>query len=373
MRFKCSKEDLINGIHIVEKAVAVRSTLPIVSNILVETVPNGVKLIANDLEIGIEYTLKASVAKEGSVLAPAKTFSGIINKLSTGEVQFEVEENGNIRITCGQSKFSIHGLPTDDFPVLPKVKGAQEFEIEAELLKEMIRQTIIAVSMDESKHVLNGVLIEVNKKEICFVATDGYRLAQRRGELNKDTGAKESFIVPTKVLSEINRAIQQKEFKGKIKVYFSKEQIAFTFDNVYFVSRLIQGQFPDYKQVIPKKTEAKIIIPRENLLRAAERSSIIASTSANIIRLETVNKKLHISANTPDVGNASELIDVEIAGQEKNKVALNVRLLLDALKSMDEEDVYLELTGALSPGILKPKNKEQYLYVIMPIRTAESA
>ena len=373
MEFKCAQEEFLQGIHIVEKAVAIRSTLPIISNILIETTNTGVKLAANDLEIGIEYIMTADIIKTGAILAPAKTFAGIINKLPPGEVQFKVEENGSIKISCAQSKFNIHGLPTEEFPLLPKLKEEESFEIDAALLKDMIKQTTVAVSLDESKHVLNGVFLELQGKEIRFVATDGYRLARRLAELPKDTKCKTSFIVPIKVLTEVSRAIQQKDYQGKIKVAFSKEQVAFSFDNVYFVSRLIQGQFPDYKQVIPKKTDTQIFVLRESLLNAAERSSIIASTSANIIRLETVNNKLHITANTPDVGNASELLDVEIKGQDKNKVAFNVRLLMDALKCIENKDISLELTGSLSPGVLKAKNNEDYLYVIMPIRTAEPA
>ncbi len=371
MEFNCSKEELVRGIHIVEKAVAVRNTLPIIGNILLESTSKGIKLAANDLEIGIEAIVDSQVLKDGAILAPAKTFSGIIQRLPEGEVKIKIDEGNTIKISCAQSKFTIHGLPTDEFPMLPKIKDGHEFEVPALLLRDIIKQTIIAVSMDESKHVLNGVLLDINDKELICVSTDGYRLAQRKATLEHKVNFKGSVIIPTKVLTELLRVLQQESYTDAVRVSFSKEQISFSFKDIYFVSRLIQGQFPDYKQVIPKKTEVQMTIPRTALQEAAERSSIIASTSANIIRLETMDNKLHITANTPDVGNVSELLDVIIKGAEKNKVAFNVRLLLDVLRNIEDEDIILELTGTLSPGIVRSPSTSDYLYIIMPIRTAE--
>jgi DNA polymerase III subunit beta len=371
MELICGKEDLLKGIHTVEKAVAVRSTLPVISNILLETVEGGIKMVANNLEIGIEVIVKAEIIKEGAILVPSKTFSGIIAKIPEGDVAFKVEGTGNISITCQQSNFNIHGLAADEFPALPKIKADSSFTISSELFKDLVKHTIIAVSLDETKHVLNGILFEVNGNEISFVATDGYRLAKKNGELSEKAG-KFKVIIPTKALAEMNRIVQQNNYQGDLNISLSKEQVSFSFGDVYFVSRLIQGQFPDYQQVIPKKSDSKMIINRSELLGASERTSIIASISAGVVKLETIDSKLHIAANTPEVGNVSELLDIEIDGKEKNKVSFNVRLLLDALRIIEEEQVSLELTGTLSPGILRPKENSDFLYVIMPIRTAES-
>lgn len=371
MKFKCVKDDLAKAIQIVEKAVAIRSTLPIIGNILIETTEKGLKLASNDLEMGIELVIDANIAQEGAILAPAKTLSSIVAKLPAGEVSFDVENNNNIKISCGRSRFSILGLSTEEFPMLNKLDAGVILNIEANMLKEMIKQTIIAVSLDESKHILNGVLVEVSKNDIKFVATDGFRLAQRQSVLKDINTSSDniSVIIPTKALQEVSRIIQQDELKDDIRIVISKEQAAFEFKNVYLITRLIQGQFPDYKQVIPKDDKAKVIISRRELLDAAERASIIASSNANIIKLEPKDEQLMISANTANIGNVQEIVDVEKTGTLDFTVAFNVRLMMDVLKNIDEDNIVFTLNSPSAPGVIMPKENKDYTYVLMPIRT----
>ena len=373
MKFKCAKDDLVNAVLAVEKAVAVRSTLPIIGNILIEAEENGLKFSANDLEMGIEMVIDAAISEKGSILAPAKTISGIVTKLPDGEVNVETEKNNQIKIVCGRSKFNIHGLATDEFPMLQKINTGIDLRIEAEELKEMIKQTIIAVSFDESKHVLNGIYVEVDESEIKFIATDGYRLAKRIATLKEKTKEGIQVIVPTKAMMEISKVLTQEDFHGAVDITITKDHIAFNFDKVYLIVRLIQGKFPDYKQVVPAATKTEITMSRKDLFEAAERASIIASSSANIIKIETVDEKLLITANTANVGDASELLDIKIDGEKDIKIAFNVRLIMDVLKNIDEDNITLSLNSSLSPGLVKPKEDNEYIYVIMPIRTAEVA
>ncbi len=371
MEFKCVKDDFYNAIQIVEKAVSIRSTLPIIGNILIEATKKGLKLSSNDLEMGIELLIDANIVQEGAILAPAKTLSSIVSKLPAGEVNFTVGSTNNIKINCGRSKFNIHGLPTDEFPMLHKLDKGTNLEIEADALKEIVKQTIIAVSMDESKHVLNGVLIEVEKNVIKFTATDGFRLAQRKAILKnaiKD-GISVSIIVPMKALQEVSRIIQQENFDGNILIMIAKEQVAFDIGTVYLISRLIQGQFPDYKQVIPKEGKVKVIMSRKDLLESAERASIIASSNANIIKIESSKDQILISANTANIGNVAELVDVQTEGKLDFPVAFNVRLIMDVLKNIDEDNIVFFLNSPSSPGIISPKENKDYTYVLMPIRT----
>ena len=373
MEFKCVKSDLNNAIQIVEKAVAVRSTLPIIGNILIEASSKGLKLSSNDLEIGIELYMDAEIIEEGAILAPAKTLSSIVNKLSEGEVNFRVDNrNKTILITAGRSKFNIHGLATDDFPVVHKIDKGTVITINAETLKEMVRQTIIAVSMDEVKQFLNGILLEKDKSELRFIATDGFRLAKKVTLLQNDNNDDVvSAIIPSKALQEVNRILQQLDYQGDVTITLSREQVSFTFEKLYFVSRIIQGQFPDYKQVIPKESKSKVVISRKDLLESMERASIIASSSANIIKLEMVDDKLLVTANTSRVGNVSELIDVIKEGDTIQPIAFNVRLILDVIKNIDEDSIVIGLNSPLAPGVVTPKDNKDYTYVIMPIRTAE--
>jgi DNA polymerase-3 subunit beta len=370
MEFRCVKTDLNSALQIVEKAVSVRSTLPVVGNILLEATAVGLKLSSNDLEIGIELLLDANIVTEGAVLAPAKTLSSIVSKLSEGEVTFKVDENNSILITSKQSKFNIHGLPVDDFPALHRLSKGETLKIEADTLRKMISQVIIAVSLDEAKQFLNGILIEKDKNELRFVATDGFRLARKISALHEDSASGLSIIVPSRALNEINRILQQEDYQGLVELVVTREQVSFQFKSIYFVSRLIQGQFPDYNHVIPADQKTRITISRKDLQEAAERASIIASSSANIIRLEMVDQRLLITANTSSIGNVSELVDIQKEGEDMQPIAFNVRLILDAIKNIPEDSIVITLNGATSPGVITPRGDKDFTYVVMPIRTA---
>ena len=379
MEFICEKKELQGGVATVEKVVATKSTLPIIGNILFEAGKSGIKLSANNLEIGMELGIKANVIKEGSILLPAKTISGIVSKLPETSISFKLNENGTVKLSYNQSYFNLHSLPSDEFPELTKVKEGKSFSLPAKKLIGMIKQTIFAVSGSEEKYVLTGVLMEVGKSgqagdssNIRLVATDGYRMAKRgeKAEIKGDAGV--SVIIPAKALQELAKVVEGDE-KEEIKINVSSEQISFRCGNFYLVSRLIQGQFPDYRQVIPRKSATKALINTEELLKAAERAAVIASGSANVTAFEVKTGKLTITANTPDVGNVSETINAEVKSGEKNKASFNVRLITDVLNVMPTEKVIIEFGEGLSPGVIKPDGELDYLYIVMPIRTQEVA
>jgi len=363
----------------VERIVSTKSTLPIIGNILFETNKAGLTLSANNLEMGIEVVVPAKVSKSGSVLVPAKTLGGLASKLPSGNVGFKVSDKNVMRISYRESYFAIHGLAPDEFPSLPKVKEGKAFELDPKLFSEMIKQTIFSVSSSEEKYVLNGALLETGKSDLQgdqsdmrLVATDGYRLGRRGVKIGiKEIGDLKA-IIPAKALAEVGRVIQDGNDKS-VHVVITPEQAAFRYGDVYIVSRLIQGQFPDYKQVIPKGSEAKLVAQTEELLEAAERAAVIASGSANIVKFETKPGSLHIIANTPDVGNIDETVSVESKGKEKTSIAFNVKLIIDVLKNISSDKVSIELSGPLSPGVIKPVDGEDYIYIAMPIRTAEAS
>jgi DNA polymerase-3 subunit beta len=378
MEFNCERKDLQNGVSLVERIVATRSTLPIIGNILFEAGKNGIKLSANNLEVGIALGVKAQVVKEGAVLLPAKTLGGIVSKLPETKIGFKLSENGLVRIAYDQSHFNLHSLPPDEFPALPKVKEGKSFIVDPEVFGSMIEQTIFSVSASEEKYVLTGVLMEFGKSgaagdssNLRMIATDGYRLA-KRGEKIEGIGSGEvNVIVPARSLFELIRVIGGKG-GGTMKVTVAAEQIGFEYGDVYLVSRVIQGQFPDYKQVIPKKSTIKATLGTKEFLEAAERAAVVASGSANITRFEIKGGKVILSASTPDVGNIDEVLKAEIKGGEKALVSFNIRLINDVLKAINTDKVVLELNEGLSPGVIKPEGGEDYLYIVMPIRTQEA-
>jgi len=372
MDFICKKDDLEEGVQAVERIVSTRSTLPIIGNILFEAKKAGIKISANNLEMGIEILISAKVLKEGSVLIPAKTLGGVVSKLPDGDISFKLKDKGLINISYKKSIFNIHSLPPDEFPQLPKVKETKAFEVEAETLLGMIEQTIFATSSSEDKYVLNGILMEIGKaanerSNFRLVATDGYRLA-KSGEKIDGVEGLIKIIVPAKTMGEVAKVLGN---KGAVKITLSNDQVAFKYENIYLVSRLIQGQFPDYKQVLPKGGGLKVLVETEALLKASERAAVIASQSANIVKTEVRGDQLHIMAQAPDVGSVDEVLEVEVKGKGKTSIAFNVRLLTDALKVIDDPKVFLELGEALSPGLIRPQGEEDFVYIVMPIRTQE--
>jgi DNA polymerase-3 subunit beta len=379
MEFACNKKDLQNGVSIVEKIVTTRSTLPIIGYILFEAGKNGLRLSANNLEMGVELAVNSKVNKDGAILIPAKTLGGIVSKLPESKVEFKLNEKGTIKINYDQSHFNVHTLPPDEFPVLPKIKEGKTVSIDPKIFASMIKQTIFSVSGSEEKYVLTGVLLEFGKSTLAgdtsnirMIATDGYRLAKRGEKIKMKGEGKGSIIVPAKALQEIYRILEQDE-EEELQITYSSDQIAFKYKEIYLISRLIQGQFPDYRQVLPKKSGTRISIKSKILLEAAERAAVIASGSANIVRFETNNGKLHLFASTPDVGTVDEVLEAEIKGEGKAQVAFNVRLITDVLKAVETDEVLVEFSESLGPGIIKQKGEGDYLYIVMPIRTQEVA
>lgn len=369
MDFTCPKEDFAKAVQIVEKAVATKTTLPVINHIQIEAKKNDLFLTANDLEVGIEVSLPAKIKKEGIILVPAKTFSSIIGKLTNAEVHLKGGEKNSIEISCAQAHFGIYGLPAEDFPALPQVKSDWHLAVEAKALTEMIDQTLFAASADESKRLLNGVLLEITSGQLIAVATDGYRLAKKELVVSYDRKEKVSVVVPAKAMSEIAAIIDQGN-TGQVKIFFSQDQIAFRIGNVYLASRLIQGQFPDYRQVIPKEVPLEMVAKRKDLAEAAERVAIIASGSANVMRVDQEDGQLVMQASTPNVGSVQETVAVEVKGDKKIPVAFNIRLINEVMKHLSCEKIQLGLTGTLTPGVLTPYGDPSYIYVVMPIRAA---
>ncbi len=379
MEIKCSKEDLYRGVQSVERIVSTRSTLPIIGNILLEAAKSRLRISANNLEIGMEVNVKATVESEGAVLVPAKIFSGIVSKLPETEISIKTTEKGQVRISYKQSSFNINGLSPDEFPALPKVKEGKSIKMDSKMLAGMIDQTVFSVSMSEDKYVLSGVLMEFGKSttagdatNIRMVSTDGYRLSKKGCKAEGSVPPETSVIVPAKALSEVSRVIEA-DPGNEAEITLSADHISFKYKDVYIVSRLIQGQFPDYRQVIPKSSEIKVSMDCRAFLSAIERAAVIASSSANILKIEIRSGKLNVAASAPDVGNVNEVVEAEIKGGEKATVAFNARLIIDALKVIAEEKVMLELSGPLSPGVIRPVGGEDYTYIIMPIRVAETS
>ncbi|MDP2940455.1 MAG: DNA polymerase III subunit beta [Candidatus Omnitrophota bacterium] len=361
MKIKIEKSDLLNGIQIVQNVVSLRATLPILSNILIETQAGDLRLIATDLDIGISCLIPVNISEEGAITLPAKRFSDIIKELPDAPIEIEVKKNNQIEIECEKCKFKLPGLPKDEFPKLPEFKDKEVIKIEQSILKEMLDLTSFAVSREETRYILNGILLEIKEDLIRLVATDGRRLALRENKLPIPFKKEVRVIIPIKAVQEISRNLKQ---EGEVLMVMGTNQVMFDINKTLIVSRLIEGEFPNYNQVIPKPAEPKITINKESFLSAIRRANLLSTPDFQAIKFEVFKNKMVISKSTPDVGESREELAIEYAGKELI-IGFNPHYLIDALKNLREEEVNLELTDADKPGVIR---SEGYLYLVLPMR-----
>jgi len=371
MKVVLTRADLLKGISTVQSAVAAKNTMPILANVLLEARDKKLEFVATDLDMGIRCSVQAEVVEKGSITINAKKLSDIVRELPEASVDLEIDDNHKMILICQKSNFKVHGLPKDDFPILPEVKKDKVFKVKGSLLQEMTRKTIFAVSTDETRYVLNGVFFQVEGGKLRMVATDGHRLAFIQKKLEGKSDEKCSVIIPTKTLNELSKAISDvgkgKEDEVIVEIMATDNQIKFVVEGVEIISRLIEGQFPNYEQVIPKESDKKVEASTSELASATRRVAILTSEKSNSIRYQIKPGKLSISSKTPDMGEAKEDMDVNYKGEEIS-IAYNAKYVLDVLKNVVTDTVSIELTQPLSPGVLRPKGDADYLCVIMPMR-----
>ncbi|HOW35323.1 MAG TPA: DNA polymerase III subunit beta [Candidatus Omnitrophota bacterium] len=361
MKIKTTKENILLGIQIVQNIVNPKSTLPILSNLLIETKKDTIKLNATDLDIGISCEVPVSILEEGAITIPAKKFSDIIRELPPGDITIVTKKNNQIEIEGDKIRFKLSGLPKEEFPKFPEFNDTEVVQIEQNVLKEMLRLTSFAVSHEESRYVLNGVLLEIDSKVIRIVATDGRRLAKIEKKLPNPTKKEISVIIPIKAIHEINRNLKE---EGMLSFVASANQALFDIGGILIATRIIEGEFPNYSQVIPEPVAAKIKINTQDLLSAIRRANLLTTPDFQAIKFEVFKEKLIVSKTTPDVGESREEVAIEYGGPELI-VGFNPQFLIDVLKNVNAEHVEWELSGSDKPGVMR---LEDYLYLALPMR-----
>ncbi|MCS7173208.1 MAG: DNA polymerase III subunit beta [Armatimonadetes bacterium] len=365
MRVSCEQGVLEQGVHLVQRAVSTRTTLPILSYLLFEATDAQLEISATDLEIAMRTALPAHVDRPGSVALPARLVGEIVGALPPSTVELEVPEGSTTGyIRCGRGAFELLGLPASDFPRGPQEEAKPICSIQAPLLRTLIRSTLFAASTDETRPFLTGVYVVTSGREIRAVATDGGRLSLRRARLSSEAGEM-SAIVPARAMRELDRALGGLE--EEVEIALGAGQVVVTLPNVRLTSRLIAGNFPQYEQVIPREWKLRVQVGTEALRAAVRRVAITARDSASVVRFRAGEGVLRLESNTPEVGSAYEELEVALEG-EPMEVAFNARYLLDALAVIETGEMVLELTGPLSPGALRPAGSEDYVYVLAPVR-----
>jgi DNA polymerase-3 subunit beta len=362
MKFSVSKEKLLEGLQTVQNVVSTRTTLPILSNVLIQADASGLRLTTTDLDVGISGTVAAQIEKEGATTLPVRRLFGIVRELPASEVAIEVDSKNIASIRCGQSFFKIMGLPEEEFPPLPRFEGAREFTLKQKELKDGLRKTAYAISTDETRYVLNGILFSFKDNKLTMVATDGRRLALVDIEVEFPRSQEVEIIVPAKCVAELQRIVAE---DGELKLSVGENQIAFEVNGTLLISKLIEGNYPNYRQVIPSEAKERIALEREQFFNAVHRVSLLASEKSNSVKLVFSKNNIEIAANTPDVGEAREELPVSYKGREFS-IAFNPEFLLAPLRALPEDEVFLDLIDEMSPGVIKIQ--APFLYVLMPMR-----
>ena len=371
MKFVCYKDKIIKALNSVVKGVASKTTMPILEGILIQTNDNEIKLTTYDLELGIEYTMPCDVTEQGSTVVNAMMFTEIIRKLPDTEIHISVNDKNLLEIECEGSLYKLATMNPDEFPELPKIEIENSIEVDQNVLKNMIRKTIFAVSSEESRPIFTGCLFEVESNKLSLVAVDGFRLALRRIYLSKQTN-NFSAVIPGKTLNEVNKIISD-SFEP-VKIGVAKNQALFEMDNCKVVTRILDGEFLNYKNVIPSNWETRVKVNKNSLQNSFERVSLISSSSVEKEKKYPVKVQVDIGkvviSCTNQTGDAKE--ELYVATEGKNlEAGFNPKYFLDSLKAIDDEDVYVEFGSSISPCLIKSVENNDYTYMILPIRLKE--
>jgi len=367
MNLTIAKDQILIGLQAVQNVVSTRTTLPILSNVLMRAEGDRVEFTATDLDVTVACKVEAKVKKAGSTTMPVKKLFNIVREMGGNEMDLETDDKNITSVQCNSSFYKIHGLGADEFPPLPKFKDDKKVSLPQETVKAMMRKTSFAVSTDESRYVLNGIFISLKDHKMTMVATDGRRLALVDEEVDVAEKSSGEFIVPAKAVSELNRLLQD---TGDVEIKFGDNQASFALKDdkgfsVLVITKLIEGNYPNYRQVIPAEVKERVPLGREEFLQALRRAEIMTSEKANSVKLTFGKNNLAITANTPEVGEARETLAVNYKGKEI-AIAFNPRYLIDPLNALTEDEVFFELIDELSPGVLKINGP--FLYVVMPMR-----
>ena len=370
MKIICEKENIIKALNSVTKAVASKPTMPILEGILIQTNNTEVKLTTYDLEMGIEYIIKSEVKEEGAIVVNATMFSEIIRKLPNTEITIYVNENNLLVIECEGSLYKLATMNPSDFPELPQINIENSIQIEQNTLREMIRRTIFAVSTEENRPIFTGCLFEIVNNKLNVVAVDGFRLAWKSKYLQTKVNDFNA-VIPGRTLNEINKILVD-SFET-ITIGVAKNQALFELENCKIVTRLLDGEFLNYSSVIPETWETRIRVNRQNLLNCFERVSLISSSSMEKEKKYPVKVSIDIGkitiSCTNQTGDAKEEMYLETEGKNL-EIGVNPKYFLDALKAIDDEEVFIEFGSNISPCIIRPIEviENEYVYMILPVR-----
>lgn len=367
MRITIPQPQLLRTLQAVERAVNDRSTLPILANILLETTEHELTLTATDLDVGIQCRFPlAPPVERGAVALPARKLTTVVRELPDDTVVIEAKKNHTATINCGASTFRIPGLPAEDFPALPPPENEASLSMPQATLKTLITQTAHAMSMEETRFILNGALLAAHKAEFTMVATDGRRLAVARAPLSQPAKGAFQAVIPSKTVRELGRLLQGDDADEVVIAPLKENQLTFRFGPVTVITRLIEGQFPPYEKVIPPPSKTIMSCDRQALIDAIRRASLMTTATSQAVLFELGPSRLVVSKESPELGSAREELPVTYNG-EPATIAFNPEFWLDALKTMDTSEVSIEVSGPDRPAVIR---EPAFTYLVLPMKVA---
>lgn len=365
MKIICLKENLSKALSLTSKIIPLKPSLPILGNILIQTEKGMLKISSTNLELGIICKIGAKITEEGSITVPAKLFTEYINTIPDDKIEITVNDL-DVEIISGNYNAKIKGLPASDFPLIPLIDKESIIKINPKTLAEALPYVTFSVSIDESRPVLNGVLFDIYPDKIKLVSTDSYRLSEKIIELKTNTKENLSVVIPQKTVQELLRMLTETE--EEVEISLTEEQILFRTSNIELTSRLIEGKYPDYEQIIPESWQTKIVLNKDEFISAIKTVSLFARETAGNIKLETSKEgKIIVKSMATQIGEAQSMIDIEIEGEEI-EIAFNAKYLLDVLNVLKSKKVILLLNGSLNPAVVKGEEEKDYNHIIMPLR-----
>ena len=372
MKVTCLQENLARGLGIVGRAVALRSTLPITSNVLISTEHGRIKLAATNLDIALSCWIGGQIEEEGAITVPSRLLTDFVNSLPADKIALTLSPRSKqVKLVCARNEATIGGMDADDFPPIPSVEG-DTLEIEAKTLREAITQVVFSAATDDSRPVLTGVDIVVEGDQLTLAAADGFRLAVRTLKLKKKVSERQEVIVPSRALSELNRLLQDQEDPVQVTFNAGKTQVLFKLKDVELVAQLIQGTFPDYSRLIPKEWGSRAVVEVRDFLQETKIASIFARDGSGIVRITFENGEggapghMTVSARAEEIGDNTGALDAAVEG-DASKIAFNGKYLQEVLQVLDGGRVALETTGPSQPGVIRPIDNDNYVHVVMPM------
>ena len=372
MKFKINRDHFANGLAQVLNVVGSKATMPILSNVLIEAEKDQISLSTTNLDLGIRCKIKADVKETGAVTLPVKRLATIVRELPSVDVSFDGAANHQVKLTSGGSTFRIMGIGKEEFPPLPEFGDEKAYTLEQSELIGMLKSVSYAQSTDETRYILNGVYFNFRDGKLTLVATDGRRLAHISKEMEVPDASAGAIILPAKTVSELSRLLDK---GAKVKINFNDRRAAFQIatdkdtsgliDSVYLYSKVVEGNYPNYQQVIPKETHQRIKLEREFFLQCVHRAALVCSEKANSVKIKITSNLLEIFAQSSDFGEAHESMAIGYSGPDL-QVAFNPAFIMDPLKALTKDEVFFEVKDEVSPGVFK--TLDSFICVIMPVR-----